>query len=153
MAKLNDESAVELLMAENSKLTQDEAWAKVIAKLEQEKAEKELEEKKPREETEWMVLIDDPKGVIPDNLTCYIIQKKPTCFDEFGNDTEEGRKWGDSEIHTILDACSKYAKSSCPKYQGGSLRDLMKNAKKVLKVGGIKVMNKNATWVAGVSVK
>lgn len=152
MAKLNDESAVELLM-ENSKLTQDEAWAKVLAKLKQEKAEKDAEEKKPKEETEWMVLVDDPKGKLPDNLTCYIIQKKPTCFDEFGNDTGEERKWGDSEIHTILDACAKFAKASCPKYDGRGLRDLMTNAKKVLKVGGIQVKNKNAVWVAGVSIK
>lgn len=151
MASIKDESAVDLLVEQG--LTEPEAWAKVQDKIQEEKDQK--PESKPRKKKDIIVVILDPDGKLPDNLTGYVIQKEETCLDEDGNemDDEATREWGSAEIHKLLEVIPHYL-TETKSYLGYGIDDMLENAKaSELKAMGLNVKTRQPVWIAPVGTK
>lgn len=149
MPKLEDKSCVELLMQKG--VDQGTAWAMVKARIEQEKAEK--EPSTPAEKKEYIVLIDDPKCKLPDDMTCFVAQMAKTPYDENGNLTDVPRTWGIQEVHNLLEIGRRNAMEHVKKYSGtGGLSELVACAGKVLKETGIEIKTKVAVYAAPIAL-
>lgn len=60
-------------------------------------------EKTKREKKDWVVVINDPEGKVPDDMQVWIVQKATYT------DQESGAllKWGDLDVTSRLTACTK----------------------------------------------
>lgn len=65
-------------------------------------------EKTKREKKDWMVVINDPEGKVPDDLQVWIIQKSTYIEKESG----ALLKWGDLDVSARLKACTKSMKDN-----------------------------------------
>lgn len=65
-------------------------------------------EKSKREKKDWMVVINDPEGNVPDDLQVWIVQKSAYIEKESG----ALLKWGDLDVSARLKACTKAMKDN-----------------------------------------
>lgn len=65
--------------------------------------EKVPSEKGKKEKKEWVVVVNDPEGKIPDDTSVWIIQKSAYIDEESG----ALLKWGDLDVDKRLKACAK----------------------------------------------
>lgn len=102
MAKLESESAIELLM-EHSGMSEDQARDVVLQRIQDDKDNE--PPKEPKEKRQKFLLVADPKGVIPESLLAYVATCHPTPFIEgtYILDMNTSRNWGLSEAATIYE--------------------------------------------------
>lgn len=110
MAKLESESAVELLM-EHSKMTEQQAWDIVLRRIQDDKENE--PPKEPKEKKQKFLLVADPKGTLPDSLLAYVGTCYPTPFteDTYILDHNNVRSWGLSEASTIYELAKQKIKT------------------------------------------
>lgn len=70
--------------------------------------EKASGEKEKKEKKDWLVVINDPDGNVPDELQVWVLQKD-TYIDE---DTAAIMRWGDLEVGDRLKACCNQMRNS-----------------------------------------
>ena len=64
-------------------------------------------EKSKREKKDWMVVINDPEGNVPDDLQVWVIQKSAYIDKEWSS-----LKWGDLDVNNRLKSCAKTMKEN-----------------------------------------
>lgn len=143
MPKIKDISAVELLVEAN--VPEETARARVMRKVAEEQSERPAPAAK--EKKDYIVIIVDPKGVCPKDLTCYVAKKARTNRDEETyEETEdaEPRLWGDEELMPIMAAVRAEVIDDDPKYGDHSLDEFCHVAKKALKLAGVELQHADA---------
>lgn len=149
MAKLDDVSVVELLKELSDKLAGGEpfddalAWQMVNDKVQQEA--KNAPPKKKSGKKEYMILLSDPDGKLPADVTGWIIQKdKEAVVDETsptdGSSPQNITAWSDDDHQAagLLEIAHETLMDDNENaYAGKGFADMLKHGKKTLKACGI----------------
>lgn len=102
MAQIKETSILDVLL----KAGIDPADAQKIIQAAKAKDLAEKEPSAPSKKKEFLVIVNDPKGKLPDDLTCWVIQKEDTYVDTSGEIPVMGtvrREWGSLEAEELLE--------------------------------------------------
>lgn len=123
-------------------------------RLEEQAAVKEPSAK--RATTGYIVMVNDPDGKLPDDLTGWIVRKRPSVFDENGTviPNSDPVEWGDLELEHRLEAWGR-EQAENPKFKSWRFCDLgdyiAEGKKTSAKEFGMQFVTKEPVYICGVN--
>lgn len=158
MANLTDVNVAELAQ-KKFKVTEEEAWSFVTDVQEQDRKDKENNKKEKTEKRSktFVIMVADPEGKLPKDLTGFMIEKLPTNHAENASSTSdlvaEKREWGDLEAEAMVKLAVEEARMTCPKKGPFEcVGDVIQYIpKKLLKSYGIKPITTEVVSIIGIA--
>lgn len=154
MAKLDETSVVELLKELSSKLAGGVAFDDALAwKMVNDKIEEENRNAPPKkkgERKEYIIILNDPDGKLPSDITGWIAQKDKEPVVDEKEDTTPIHAWEDNDHQLeglIQIAHETLMDDNTNKYTGKGFADMLKHGKKTMKSCGIVLKSKEVEAV------
>lgn len=120
---------------------------------EAENAAADKKDKVERTAPEYVIMVNDPKGVLPDDLTGWVVRKHPAIRTETAEEVEP-TEWGDLDLEARIEAWGKEISHSSrfKEWKFRCLGDYVEfGSKKLAKEFGLQFITKLPVYIAPVN--